>query len=88
MSLGNTTLWGDLLPGASTEQDDANGLDTAQVIDEALPSLHAINRFDLQFWSERSIIESLDDAVKRLAAKAAVLTPADMKAATIAGAPS
>lgn len=71
MSLGNTALWGDILPGGPTESASGS-IDTTQVIDELLPLLHAGSRADLTFWTEADLIQWLDEAVKRLARVACV----------------
>lgn len=72
MSLPNTTLWGDILPGGPTDDTASVGIDTGQVLDELLPSLHAANRTELTFWTEANLIEWMDEALKRLAVKAMV----------------
>lgn len=72
MSLPNTTLWGDILPGGPANEQAVPGIDTDQVIDEALPALHAGSRAELEFWTVGNLIEWLDEGVKRLAVKAGV----------------
>jgi hypothetical protein len=66
----NTSVTDAFLPG-EVETAQA-GIDIAQVIDDALPALHAASRADLTFWSEVQLVQWLDEAVKRLAAIAAV----------------
>jgi hypothetical protein len=74
MGLLNTGLWDDFLPGDTDTNSDVNagGIDSAQVIDEALWSLHAATRADLVFWTEAQLLQWLDEAVKRLASIAGV----------------
>lgn len=85
MSLGNTTLWGDLLPGSTDDTEDAGGIDTTQVIDEALWSLHAASRADLTYWTEGDLIRYLDESLKRLARKACVFVGRSTAISTAAG---
>lgn len=66
MSLGNTTLWGDILPGGVEGEVSGGGIDTTQVVDELLASLHAGSRADLTWWSEAQLIQWMDEALKRL----------------------
>jgi|ERR1041385_8133440 hypothetical protein len=72
MSLLNTTLWGNILPGGPLNDSAAGNLDPTQVIDELLPTLHAANRNELTFWTEADLLEWLDEALKRLARVACV----------------
>jgi|ERR1041384_372050 hypothetical protein len=72
MSLGNTALWGDVLPGGPLSDSAAGNLDTTQVIDELLASLHAGSRSDLTWWTEGDLIQWMDEALKRLARVACV----------------
>ncbi len=74
MALLNTGRWDSFLPGDTDPNSDTNagGIDIAQVIDEALWSLHAASRADLVFWTETGLIQWLDEAVKRLASIAGV----------------
>jgi hypothetical protein len=72
-SLPNSTLVGSILPGGVGGSTQAGSIDTTQVIDEILPSLHASTRGDLApEWSEGDLIEWMDEAVQRLAAIACV----------------
>ena len=69
MPLGNTTLWGSLLPGTTDPSADAGGTDGAIVIDQALPTLHADSRANLTFWSEAELVQWMDEALKRASRK-------------------
>jgi hypothetical protein len=71
VSLGNTALWGDVLPGGPTG-DILSGIDVEQVIDDLLPTLHAATRADLGYWTVGDLMEWLDEALKRLAVLAGV----------------
>lgn len=72
MSLLNTTLWGDVLPGGPGGEQPVPGIDVDQVIEECLPSLHAATRADLVFWTAGNLLEWADEALKRLAMIAGV----------------
>lgn len=74
MSLGNTTLWGDVLPGGPLSGDSQAGdIDTTQVIDELLATLHVNSRAELApWWTEAELIEWMDEALKRLSRVACV----------------
>lgn len=85
MSLGNTTLWGDILPGGPLGESSSGSIDSTQVIDELLPSLHAGSRADLTFWSESDLIQWMDEALKRLARVACVFVGRSAATLSIAG---
>lgn len=72
MSLPNTTRWDDILPGGVAGALADGSLDTTQVIDDLLPSLHAGSRADLVFWSGGDLIQWMDEALKRLSRVACV----------------
>ena len=83
MSLYDTTLWGDLLPGGT---GDAVGgeIDITQVIDEILPSLHATSRATLHHWTEPELLEYADDCLKRLSRIACVFVGRAASTLTVA----
>lgn len=85
MSLPNTTLWGDILPGGPLSDSAAGNLDTSQVIDEALYPLHAGSRADLTFWTEADLLEWLDEALKRLSRVACVFVGTTTSTLTVQG---
>lgn len=85
MSLANTTLWDSLLPGGSGTDIADPGIDTTQVIDEALWSLHAGSRADLVFWTAGDLIQWLDEAVKHLSRVACVFVGRDASTLTVTG---
>ena len=72
--LPNTTLWGDAMPGGTDGETSDTGIDTTQVIDEVLPSLHADSRATLNFWTEAQLIQWMDECLKRLSRVACVFT--------------
>lgn len=76
MPLFNTTLWGSILPGEIAGNGDGS-LDTTQVIDGILWTLHAGSRDDLVFWTEGDLIQWMDEAVKRLSRVACVFVGRD-----------
>lgn len=61
------TAWTNFLAGGPGDPA-AIGIDSDDVIDEALPTLHAATRGDLVFWDVTELIEWLDEGLKRLAA--------------------
>lgn len=77
MSRPNTILWGSLLPGGVAGETSDGGLDTTQVIDGLLWTLHAGSRADLVFWTEADLIQWMDEALKRLARIACVFVGRD-----------
>jgi hypothetical protein len=77
MSLPNTILWGSLLPGGVAGETADGSLDTTQVIDGLLWTLHAGSRADLVFWTEGDLIQWMDEALKRLARVACVFVGRD-----------
>lgn len=84
MALGNTTLWGSILPGGVAGELPDGGIDTTQVIDDLLPSLHAATRADLTFWTEGQLIQWMDEALKRLARVACVFVGRAANTLTVA----
>lgn len=84
MPLFDTTLWGDVLPGGSGEAEGGE-IDVTQVIDEALPSLHAGSRATLHHWTEAELLEWLDDGLKRLARLACVFVGRVASTVTVEG---
>jgi hypothetical protein len=85
MSLPDSTLAGSILPGGLSGELPDGSLDTTQVIDELLPSLHAGSRADLTFWTEGDLIQWLDEALKRLARVACVFVGRTASILTVAG---
>jgi hypothetical protein len=83
MSLGNTTLWGSLLPGGLAGESSDGSLDTTAVIDGLLWTLHAGSRADLTFWSEGDLIQWMDEALKRLSRVACVFVGRDASILTV-----
>ena len=83
MSLYDTTLWGDLLPGGTGEAVGGE-IDITQVIDEILPSLHATNRANLHHWTEAELLEYADDCLKRLSRIACVFVGRAASTLTVA----
>lgn len=84
MSLFDTTLWGDLLPGGLGEAEGGE-IDVTQVIDEILPTLHADSRANLHHWTERELLEYVDDCLKRLSRLACVFVGRIGSAVTVEG---
>jgi hypothetical protein len=72
MALHNTSLADSFLPGAVETSMDGGAIDVTQVVDELLASLHAGSRAELVFWTEAQLYQWMDEAVKRLAAIAAL----------------
>lgn len=85
MSLPNTTLWGNVLPGGPLSDSQAGNLDTTQVIDNILPDLHAASRAELTFWDPAELIRYMDEAVKRLSRTAGVFVGRNTDTVTVAG---
>lgn len=85
MSLANTTLWGDVLPGGPLQDSQSGNLDTTQVIDELLPSLHAAARKDLTWWTEGDLIQWMDESLKRLSRVACVFAGRAASTLTVPG---
>lgn len=83
MSLPNTKLWGSLVPGGVAGETSDGGLDSTQVIDQLLWTLHAGSRADLVFWTEGDLIQFMDEALKRLARIACVFVGRDASIVTV-----
>lgn len=83
MSLYDTTLWGDLLPGGTGEAEGGE-IDVTQVIDELLPTLHATSRANLAHWTEAELLEYADDCLKRLSRIACVFVGRAASTLTVA----
>lgn len=79
------SLWGSLLPGGLAGESAAGSLDSTQVIDELLPSLHAGSRAELTYWTEGELIEWMDEALKRLARVACVFVGRTESILSVAG---
>src|SRR3954468_16639166 len=88
MSLPNTTTWGDVLPGGPLTDTQTGNLDTTQVIDELLPSLHAGSRADLTTWAETDLIEWADEGLQNLARAACVFVGRWVSIVTVPGTPT
>lgn len=84
MSRPNTKLWGSLLPGGTAGETAEGGIDTIQVIDNLLWTLHAATRDELTFWTEADLIQWMDEALKRLARVACVFVGRDVEILTVA----
>ncbi len=85
MSRPNTTLWGSLLPGGVAGETADGGIDTTQVVDNALWTLHAGSRADLVWWTEGDLIQWMDEALKRLSRIACVFVGRAADTLTVAG---
>lgn len=85
MSLPNTTLWGNILPGGIPGELADGSIDTTQVIDDLLPTLHTADRAGLTFWTEGDLIQWLDEALKRLSRVAGVFVGRWTNVLTVAG---
>ncbi len=84
-SLGNAGLWGSILPGGVAGETADGSIDTTQVIDELLPSLHATSRANLYPWSEADLIQWMDEALKRLARLVCVFVGRQADSLTVPG---
>jgi hypothetical protein len=85
VSLLDTTLVGDILPGGPAGEVSAGSIDTTQVIDDLLPSLHSDSRANLTFWSAADLVEWMDEALKRLSKIACVFVGRSVSILTVAG---
>lgn len=72
MATFNSALWGTILPGALGTEVANGSLDSTQVIDDLLWTLHCSSRADLTFWSEADLIQWMDECLKRLSRVACV----------------
>lgn len=63
-------------------------LDTTQVINDILPTLHAASTGDLYWWQLSDLIEYMDEALKRLARKAGVFVKRSSSLSSSAGSSS
>jgi hypothetical protein len=84
MSILNANLWNTIVPGGISGDAGGLTLDTMQVIDELLWSLHAGSRDDLVFWTETDLIQWIDSSLKRLARKACVFVGRSAETVTVA----